>query len=56
VGIRVLLQSVVAEWIISRDGSSGMVSDFHIAMETPLSSLIFIMALSELFLQSLRLV
>jgi hypothetical protein len=47
---------LVAEWIISRDGSSGMVSDFHIAMETPLSSLIFIMALSELFLQSLRLV
>ena len=47
---------LVAEWIISRDGDSGMVSDFHIAMETPLSSLIYNMALSGLFLQSLRLV
>jgi len=33
---------------LSRDGVSELVSDFHIAMETPLSCLIFIMALSEL--------
>ena len=51
--VQLPVAELVAEWIISRDGVSGMVSDFHIAMETPLSSLINIMALSELILQSL---
>jgi len=39
---------------LSRDGDSGMVSDFHIAMETPFSCLIFITALSELVYHTLR--
>ena len=51
--IRLGLQGVcsvaelVAEWIISRDYViSGMYSDFHIAMATPLSNLAVGMALS----------